>query len=148
MKVLRRLGLERRLLDVGIQPDAFVSRASDTGATLHELSLDAASEARFGGPYINIHRGDLHGVLETALAPGTIAFDHSLTGLERRGNALELAFADGARHQADMHHLQGAREPVRLGAPALHRARRPPRDLPDRAAERRHDARLHEVVGP
>jgi 6-hydroxynicotinate 3-monooxygenase len=102
MKVLRRLGLERPLLDVGIRPDAFVSRASDTGATLHELSLDAESEARFGAPYINIHRGDLHGVLETALEPGTIAFDHCLTGLERKGDALELAFGNGARHRADI----------------------------------------------
>ncbi len=154
MKVLRRLGLERRLLDVGIRPDAFVSRASDTGATLHELTLDAGSEARFGAPYINIHRGDLHGVLETALAPGTIAFDHCLTGLERRGNALELAFANGVRHRGRhrrrrrRHNLQGAREPVRPGAAALHRARRPPCDLPDRAPERLHHARLHEVVGP
>jgi 6-hydroxynicotinate 3-monooxygenase len=102
MKVLRRLGLERPLLDVGIRPDAFVSRASDTGATLHELTLDAESEARFGAPYINIHRGDLHCVLETALAPGTIAFDHCLTGLELEGDALELAFGNGARHRADI----------------------------------------------
>jgi 6-hydroxynicotinate 3-monooxygenase len=102
MKVLRRLGLERALLDVRIRPDAFVSRASDSGATLHELTLDAESEARFGAPYINIHRGDLHGVLETALEPGTIAFNHCLTGLERKGSALELAFANGARHPADI----------------------------------------------
>jgi 6-hydroxynicotinate 3-monooxygenase len=102
MKVLRRLGLERPLLDVGIRPDAFVSRASDTGEMLHELVLDAASETRFGAPYINIHRGDLHGVLETALAPGTIAFDHCLTGLARRSDRLELAFANGARHTADI----------------------------------------------
>lgn len=102
MKVLRRLGLERPLLGVGIRPDAFVSRASDTGETLHELSLDAASEARYGAPYINVHRGDLHAVLETALKPGTIAFDRCLTGLERRGAALELVFADGARHEADI----------------------------------------------
>src|SRR4249920_562042 len=78
MKVLRRLGLERRLLETGISPDAFVSRAWDTGETLYELKLDAASEQHFGGPYINVHRGDLHAVLETAVRPGSIAFGHCL----------------------------------------------------------------------
>ncbi len=102
MKVLRRLGLERRLLDVGIRPDAFVSRASDTGETLYELTLDGASEARFGRPYINIHRGDLHAVLETALEPGSIAFEHGLTGLARMGEGFELVFANGSRQPADI----------------------------------------------
>src|ERR1700716_4177384 len=69
MKVLRRIGIERRLLETGISPDAFVSRAWDTGETLYELVLDAASEERFGGPYINVHRGDLHAVLQTDVRP-------------------------------------------------------------------------------
>jgi len=44
MKVLRRLGIETPLLETGISPDAFVSRAWNTGETLYELTLDAASE--------------------------------------------------------------------------------------------------------
>jgi 6-hydroxynicotinate 3-monooxygenase len=102
MKVLRRLGLERRLLETGIGPDAFVSRAWDTGETLYELTLDAASEQRFGGPYINVHRGDLHAVLETALEPGSIAFGHDLAGLEPAGEALRLVFENGARQEANI----------------------------------------------
>ena len=51
MKVLRRLGVESRLLETGISPDAFVSRAWNTGETLYELTLDAASEgAALGAP--------------------------------------------------------------------------------------------------
>src|SRR5712671_6896879 len=95
MKVLRRLGLERRLLETGISPDAFVSRAWDTGETLYELELDATSEARFGGPYMNVHRGDLHAVLETAVRPGSIAFGHGLVGLQRAGEAIQLVFENG-----------------------------------------------------
>src|SRR5260221_8587332 len=56
-KVLRRLGVERPLMETGISPDAFVSRAWDTGETLYELVL-AASEERFGGAYIHVHPGD------------------------------------------------------------------------------------------
>lgn len=102
MKVLRRLGIERNLLETGIRPDAFVSRAWDTGETLYELTLDAASEQRFGGPYINVHRGDLHAVLETAVKPGTIAFGQGLVGLEREGQVIRLVFEDGTRRNADI----------------------------------------------
>ena len=102
MKVLRRLGIERSLLETGIRPDAFVSRAWDTGETLYELTLDAASEQRFGGPYINVHRGDLHAVLETTVRSGTIAFGHGLVGLEREGRAIGLVFENGSTQDADI----------------------------------------------
>jgi len=102
MQVLRRLGLERRLLETSIAPDAFVSRAWDTGETLYELALDASSEQRFGGSYINVHRGDLHAVLETAVRPGSIAFGHGLAGLEPAGEALRLVFDNGERQEADI----------------------------------------------
>src|SRR5262245_56062580 len=102
LKVLRRLGLERPLLEVGIAPDAFVSRIWDTGETLFELRLDAASEQRFGGPYINVHRGDLHALLASAVEPGSIVFGHRLVGLESSGARVRLVFANGARHEADI----------------------------------------------
>ena len=50
MKVLRRFDVERPLLQAGIRPDAFVSRAWDTGETLYELTLDAISEQRLAAP--------------------------------------------------------------------------------------------------
>ena len=46
MKVLRRLGIERALIETGIKPDCFISRASDTGETMYEIYFDAASEER------------------------------------------------------------------------------------------------------
>jgi 6-hydroxynicotinate 3-monooxygenase len=74
MKAFRRLGIEQSLVETGIKPKSYVSRAWDSGETMYEIQFDAASEARYGGPYLNIHRGDLHGVLERVVAPGTIAF--------------------------------------------------------------------------
>ncbi|HZN28446.1 MAG TPA: FAD-dependent monooxygenase [Xanthobacteraceae bacterium] len=64
MLVMRRLGIEKVLSDITLHPDAFVSRQWDTGAVLFELPFDPASEARYGAAYINVHRGDLHSVLE------------------------------------------------------------------------------------
>jgi 6-hydroxynicotinate 3-monooxygenase len=101
-KVLRRLGIEDALVAAGIKPHCYVSRAWDTGATMYEIVFDADSERRCGGPYLNIHRGDLHAVLERGVAPGTIAFDHQLVDLQEAGDAMRLVFANGATDDADV----------------------------------------------
>jgi len=101
-KVLRRLGLERALVEAGIKSQRYISRAWDTGETLYEMVFDAHSEQHFGGPYVHIHRGDLHAVLERAVAPGTIAFDHQLVDLEETSDAVRLVFANGTKTEADI----------------------------------------------
>lgn len=101
-KVLRRLGIEQDLIETGIKPECYISRAWDTGATQYEIMFDAASEQRFGGTYLNVHRGDLHAVLEKAVAPGSIAFDHRLIGLENSNDAVRLIFENGLTVEADI----------------------------------------------
>ena len=102
MMVMRRLGIQQTLVDVGMTPDAFVSRKWDTGETLFELPLGPEREAHYGGPYINVHRGDLHAVLETALSHGTVAFGHRLTSIEERGPSVRLGFENGVTEDADI----------------------------------------------
>jgi 6-hydroxynicotinate 3-monooxygenase len=102
MKAFRRLGIEQDLIETGIKPESYVSRAWDSGETMYEIKFDAASEARYGGPYMNIHRGDLHGVLERVVTPGTIAFDHRLVGLDESREAVRLSFENGVRVEADI----------------------------------------------
>ena len=102
MKVLRRLGVEDELARTGIKPQCYVSRAWDTGATMYEIHFDQASEKRFGGPYINIHRGDLHDVLAQAVAPKTIAFDHQLVDVKKSQGRYLLGFRNGGAAQADI----------------------------------------------
>jgi 6-hydroxynicotinate 3-monooxygenase len=99
---LARLGLLPGLIAAGIRPDAFVSRAWDTGATTYELVLDAAAEARFGGPLLNIHRADLHVVLQSALRPGSIVFGHRLVGLDETSHTVKLRFDNAATAEADI----------------------------------------------
>jgi 6-hydroxynicotinate 3-monooxygenase len=102
MLVMRRLGIEQALSDIGLHPDAFVSRRWDTGEILFELPFDPASEAHYGAAYINVHRGDLHAVLESALAPGTVAFGRKLAALDDSGATIRLTFDDGHRAEADL----------------------------------------------
>ena len=102
MKVLRRLGLEQMVVETGIKADCYISRAWDTGETMYKIEFDAASEARFGGPYANIHRGDLHSVLEKGMAPGSIAFNHRLVALDETRDATRLVFENGLEVEADI----------------------------------------------
>jgi len=101
-KVLRRLGIEQALVEAGIKPHCYISRAWDTGETIYKIVFDAETEARYGGPYLNIHRGDLHAVLERAVSSGTIAFDHRLVDLEQTSDAIRLVFENGATTEADI----------------------------------------------
>src|ERR1700684_3128066 len=87
-KVLRRLGIGDALIAAGIKSQRYISRAWDSGATLYEIEFDAQSERRFGGPYVHIHRGDLHAVIEQGVAPGTIAFDYRLVELKQSAGTL------------------------------------------------------------
>lgn len=102
MKVMRRLEIEKALGDIGLHPDAFVSRQWDTGDILFELPFDPASEAHYGAAYINVHRGDLHSVLESALASGTVAFGKKLSDLNDSGAMVRLSFEDGSHAEADL----------------------------------------------
>ena len=141
-KVLRRLGLEDGLIATGIKSQRYVSRAWDTGQTLYEMVFDAENEERFGGPYLNIHRGDLHAVLERAVTPGTIAFDHRVVDSRETGDSIQTRLCrrldrrGGYRRRRRRHSLQGARIPARFRAAAVRRRGRISRDLPGGAARR------------
>src|SRR5260370_24253268 len=100
IKALRRLDLEPDLVETGLKPHCYISRAWDTGETLYEIIFDAASEARFGGPYLNIHRGDLHAALHRAAIPGSIVFNHRLVTLEEGSDAIRLVFENGVTADA------------------------------------------------
>lgn len=101
-KVLRRLDLEQAFATTGIRPDAFVSRAWDSGETLYRLAFDEACEARFGGPFVNIHRADLHELLQRPLQPGTIRYGHRLAGIEVTANGVALSFHNGMTADCDI----------------------------------------------
>ena len=59
MHVLRHLGLEERILDVGVRPGAYVFRLHDTGEIIQTFALSDAHEATHGAPYVQLHRADL-----------------------------------------------------------------------------------------
>src|SRR5579883_1548756 len=93
-KVLRRIGIEPRLLPVAFKPYSHLNRTWDTGALLRELPMP---EDLFGAPYLCIHRAELHDALLSALPPGIIHLDKKLVGLDQTSSGVTLVFADGTR---------------------------------------------------
>ena len=101
-KALRRLGIEDALVAAGIKPHSYISRTWDTGEIVYELVFDAPSEKRYDGPYLGIHRGDLHAVLAQAISERTVAYDHRLVRLEETDKSVRLIFENGSTAEADV----------------------------------------------
>ncbi|UPY38762.1 FAD-dependent monooxygenase [Sediminicoccus sp. KRV36] len=102
VKVLRHLDIEAALLRTGIRPAAFLSRDWMTGTTSFALAMDGQTEARFGAAFLNIHRADLHEILLSALAPGSLHLNHRLEAMDAAPHAVTLRFANGDALDADV----------------------------------------------
>jgi len=101
MRVLRGLGLEPRIRRLAFAPRSWRNRVWDSGETLFDLTFGGDAEARYGAPYLLMHRGDLHAALFSAVPPALIAFDRTLVGIDHDRGALALRFADGGSARAD-----------------------------------------------
>jgi 6-hydroxynicotinate 3-monooxygenase len=102
MQVMRRIGIEPRLREIGLRPLIWKSRDWDTGEVSFEFPLGDSAERRYGAPYIILHRGDYHAELMRAVAPGTIHFDKRLTGLQQDESMVRMKFADGSEDRANL----------------------------------------------
>lgn len=101
VNVLRRLGLDPSLRARGFQPASNDSRDYDTGALTNSQPLGPPIEARYGAPYLLMHRGDLHAALAQLVPPEIIHLNRKLTGLEQHGRGVRMVFADGEAAEAD-----------------------------------------------
>jgi 6-hydroxynicotinate 3-monooxygenase len=101
MKVLRGIGLEPRIRARAFQPQSWTNRDWDTGALTNELPLGAQAEAKYGAPYLLMHRGDLHEALASRVSNEQIALDKKLVDLDWRSGEVTLRFADGSSVKAD-----------------------------------------------
>jgi 6-hydroxynicotinate 3-monooxygenase len=102
MKILRGLGAEQRLRQIGIHTDIYTSRKWDTGDILFELPLGEIGERKYGAGYITVHRHDLHAAILEKVEPGTIAFGRRLVQATQDGNVVQMTFADGSEAEANV----------------------------------------------
>jgi 6-hydroxynicotinate 3-monooxygenase len=102
MKVMRHVGVEQKLIDIGLEPAAWTSKDFATGNTLFRYPFRDAARKKYGATYLLIHRGDFHAVLSTIVPPGITEFGMRLTDLEERGGKVRLVIANGQERQADI----------------------------------------------
>jgi salicylate hydroxylase/6-hydroxynicotinate 3-monooxygenase len=101
MRVLRGIGLEPRIRATAFQPHSWTNRDWDTGALTNELPLGAVAEAKYGAPYLLMHRGDLHEALVSAVPPEALLLGKKLVDLDWGDAGVALRFADGTSARAD-----------------------------------------------
>jgi salicylate hydroxylase len=104
-RVLHGWGLADALADVVAVPGRLQIRSAASGAELGVLRLGEVAQARYGSPYVTIHRGDLHALLLTELMRrGAVALslDSAVAGFEQDDQTVTLRLQDGREAQGDL----------------------------------------------
>lgn len=115
MHVMRALGLEDALLAVAVRPQAIATRHFETGEPNFEGPIDDAFLARFGAPFLSLHRADLHDALAAACAASShveLRLGHRLERVTETTEGVTLGFESG----------QSARAACVVGADGVHSA--------------------------
>jgi salicylate hydroxylase len=102
VKVLRALGLEAALTQFACAPANIVSLAWDDAHLRFRDPLKAIAAAKFGAPYLTVHRADLHGLLCEKLAADSIRLDAQCTQVASMKGGAAATFADGSAVEADV----------------------------------------------
>ncbi|MDO5498426.1 MAG: FAD-dependent monooxygenase [Propionibacteriaceae bacterium] len=107
-----RLELEEAIAQVWYEVQALIYRDGRSGHVIGEHRFDY--KARYGAPYVGIHRADLQVVLSGAVGLDKIQLSKRLLGIDDSGSEAVLHFADGSSATADLViGADGARSTVR-----------------------------------
>ena len=104
-RVLHGWGLAEALNAVVAVPQRLQIRSAASGAELGVLRLGEVAQARYGSPYVTIHRGDLHAVLLAELTRrGQVALhlESAVVGFEQDDKTVTLRLQDGREAQGDL----------------------------------------------
>src|SRR5712691_6521632 len=127
VRVHRGLGIEDRLRQVAFCPASSLNRDGTSGAVSNDHPLGRAVEARYGAPYLTLHRGDLHEALASIVPAECVHLGKKLVGISARGTRVELRFTDGTQveagavigadgvHSLVRDHVAGAQAPRFIG---------------------------------
>lgn len=102
-RILERWLLADAIRRAAAQPDALVVRDVGDGRELGRLAFDDAFTARYGGPYLTIHRADLQQVLiDAARGAGVgLRVDSRVARAAEQDASVHLVLGDGSSIEAD-----------------------------------------------
>jgi 3-hydroxybenzoate 6-monooxygenase len=104
-RVLDGLGVLQALMPAAVCPRELVYMDALSGERITSLDLGAEFLARYGHPYVVVHRGDVQQVLlEACTQTGlvTLQTDRAVAGVDDRGDHARVTFADGVTIEADL----------------------------------------------
>ncbi len=102
-RILQGWGVLDALRGVATAPDRLQVRSTTTGGVLGELRLGQAMAARYGAPYLTVHRADLHAVLLRAVqqTAAVLHTDCALQSFQQTPQMVSMQTSVGT-HQADV----------------------------------------------
>lgn len=104
-RVLKAMGVTPLIADTLFEPEMIEMRDGVSGRRIFSLPMRDHARARWGGPYIQIHRADLVDALATrlqALAPGAVETGRTVARHDQRPDGVTLVLEDGRRVDADL----------------------------------------------
>jgi len=102
VRALRGLGAEGDVREAAFRPSVWANRVWDSGETKFDLPLGDDAESRYGAPYLQMHRGDLHTALLNAAPADRIELGKRLTEAEKVADGVRLTFEDGTETTVDL----------------------------------------------
>jgi salicylate hydroxylase len=99
-RALLAIGLGDKIAGVGLSSPGIYTRNMQTGEFL-EFNDRRKTAARLGAPYYTFHRADLLDTLASGLDRRLVHLDHRLVGIEEQSDGVALAFANGAKVEAE-----------------------------------------------
>lgn len=100
--VLRELGLEKRMQEVGVKPLSYEYRDLRTARRLYQAPLGDEAAQRYGAPMYNIHRADLIQILYEALPPDAVQLGARCAAVSQDDKGVELLLENGKTVRGDL----------------------------------------------
>lgn len=103
--VLNAIGLEGTLARIGMRPDRGGVKHWQTGELMVEISRGDEMLRKYGAPYYQVHRADLHRELADLVVtedPTAIRTGHAFRALHDDGRVVTLQFENGVTIEADV----------------------------------------------
>ncbi|MBM3608049.1 MAG: salicylate 1-monooxygenase, partial [Alphaproteobacteria bacterium] len=102
VRVLYAMGLKPQLDAFACSTPKFVSMAFDTARYRLEEPLSQTSVARYGVPYLTMHRADLYDALAGSVPGSNIHAEHICSSAGQNGETAHARFANGREIEADV----------------------------------------------
>ncbi len=100
-RILHRLGLEEKLVTIGVRPVAWRQRRWDDGRTLLHTPLGETVETAFGFPHYQAHRADLLQALIDSFPSQRLHTGHRLSSFVDHGDHVAASFENGVHIRVD-----------------------------------------------